>query len=101
MKSLHLLLGAASAALALALPAPTAWGADGPAADLILHNATVWTVDDKNPTAQAVAVKDGKLLAVGGNEAALRHRGKGTQLIDLGGRFVLPGFIDSHVHFAA
>jgi hypothetical protein len=69
-------------------------------ADLIFHNATVWTVDDANPSARAVAVKDGKVLAVGGDEAILKHRGPATQVIDVGGRFVVPGFIDTHVHFA-
>src|SRR5262245_29308750 len=86
--------------LALAL---TIWGgtqATGQPADLIFHNATVWTVDDANPTARAVAIKDGRFLTVGTDEAVLKHRGPTTPVIDLGGRFVLPGFIDTHVHFA-
>src|SRR5262245_37752506 len=69
-------------------------------ADLILHNATVWTVDGANPTARAVAVKDGRFLAVGDTDAVLTHPCPQTHVIDLGGRFVLPGFIDTHVHFA-
>ena len=44
-------------------------------ADLILHNGDIWTVDGKNPTAQAVAVKDGKFVVVGSNEDALKLRG--------------------------
>lgn len=71
------------------------------AADLILHNGIIWTVDTQNPTSQAVAIKDGKFVVVGSNRAALRLRGPRTQVIDLHGRFVTPGFNDNHVHFAS
>src|SRR5687768_12332873 len=70
-------------------------------ADLILHNGMIWTVDEKNPTAQAVAIKDGKFVVVGSNNAALKLRGPGTRVIDLKGNFVVPGFNDNHVHFAS
>ena len=70
-------------------------------ADLIIHNATIWTVDDKNPTAQAVAIKDGKFVVVGTNKAALKLRGPKTEVIDLRKFFVVPGFNDNHVHFAS
>jgi predicted amidohydrolase YtcJ len=70
-------------------------------ADLILHNGVIWTVDDKNPTAQAVAIKDGKFVVVGKNNEALKLRGPKTSVIDLKGRFVVPGFNDNHVHFAS
>jgi predicted amidohydrolase YtcJ len=89
MKTLAITLWLGCAALASAQPA-----------DLIFHNANIWTVDESNPTARAVAIKDGKFLAVGSEESVLKHRGPNTQSIDLGGRFVLPGFIDTHVHFA-
>jgi predicted amidohydrolase YtcJ len=69
-------------------------------ADLIFHNATVWTVDSAQPTAHAVAIRGDRFLAGGDNDSVLKHRGPNTQVIDLGGRFVLPGFIDTHVHFA-
>lgn len=72
-----------------------------PKADLILVNGVVWTVDDKNPTAQAVAIKDGKFIAVGKTTDILKLRGKETQVIDLRQRFVMPGFNDNHVHFAS
>lgn len=72
-----------------------------PRADLILHNGMIWTVDAKNPTAQAVAVKDGKFVAVGADNAVLALRGPQTRVIDLQGRFVVPGFNDNHVHFAS
>ena len=71
------------------------------AADLILHNGTIWTVDAQNSTAQALAVKDGKFIAVGSNPTVLKLRGPKTTVIDLRGRFVTPGFNDNHVHFAS
>ncbi|HEX7330815.1 MAG TPA: amidohydrolase [Pyrinomonadaceae bacterium] len=70
-------------------------------ADLILHNGVIWTVDEKNPTVQAVAIKDGKFVVVGTNSAALKLRGPNTRVIDLKGSFVVPGFNDNHVHFAS
>ena len=50
---------------------------------------------------QAVAIKDGKFVVVGSNNAALKLRGPNTRVIDLKGRFVVPGFNDNHVHFAS
>jgi len=70
-------------------------------ADLILHNGIIWTVDSKNSTAEAVAIRDGKFVVVGSNKAALGLRGPQTRVIDLRGRFVTPGFNDNHVHFAS
>ena len=70
-------------------------------ADLILHNSVIWTVDEKNSTAQAVAIKDGKFVVVGSNEEALKLRGPNTRVVDLNGAFVVPGFNDNHVHFAS
>ena len=64
-------------------------------ADQIIKNAKIFTSDNKNPQATALAVKDGKFVYVG-NEAGLKDfEGKVT---DLGGKFILPGIIDSHVH---
>ena len=70
-------------------------------ADLILHNGVIWTVDKNNSTAQAVAIKDRRFIAVGSNATALKLRGSSTRVIDLRGRFVVPGFNDNHVHFAS
>ncbi len=67
-------------------------------ADVILHNGKVVTVDARFSIASAIAVKDGQILDAGSNEAILAHQGPATQLVDLGGRMVLPGLIDSHVH---
>ncbi len=69
--------------------------------NLILHNGNIWTVDEQNPTVQAVAIKDGKFLAVGTDEEVLKLKGPNTEIIDLQGKFVAPGFNDSHVHFAS
>lgn len=71
------------------------------AADLILHNGVIWTVDSKNSIAAGVAIRDGKFVAVGSNRDVLRFRGPRTQVIDLRGQFVTPGFNDNHVHFAS
>ena len=67
-------------------------------ADLILHNGKVVTVDAKDTIAQAIAIGGGKILLVGDDGAALKLRGPKTEVIDLGGKTVLPGLIDSHVH---
>ena len=72
-----------------------------PAADLIITNAKVWTVDSKLPTAQAVAVLRDRIVAVGSSAQVEAWRGTGTQVIDAGGKLVLPGFNDAHVHFVS
>ncbi len=78
----------------LSLPSP-AIAAD---ADLILHHGKVVTVDAKFSIRQALAVRGGRILRVGSDEEVLRTRGPATQVVDLGGKMVLPGLIDSHVH---
>ncbi|EIK93653.1 amidohydrolase [Pseudomonas sp. M47T1] len=67
-------------------------------ADLILHNGRLHTVDRAKPTASAVAIKDGKFVAVGTDAEAMALRGSATQVIDLRGRTVIPGLNDSHLH---
>src|SRR5262245_1401985 len=71
------------------------------AADLILINGFIWTVDVSKPQAEAVAVRGDRIIKVGRNEEALALRGEHTRLIDLKGAFVTPGFNDNHVHFAS
>jgi hypothetical protein len=72
--------------------------------DLIVHNARILTVDDKSFTpqlgtiAQALAVRDGKILAVGRNAEILDLKGPSTKVMDLKGRMVMPGMINTHDH---
>jgi predicted amidohydrolase YtcJ len=72
-----------------------------PDADLVLKNGAIYTVDGARSRAEAVAIKDGLFLYVGTNKGAARFVGKGTRVTDLGGRLVLPGFIDAHCHPSA
>jgi len=67
-------------------------------ADVVVYNATVYTVDSTFSQAQAFAIKDGKFVAVGSNED-IRRRYKGKQEVDGQGKFVYPGFYDAHCHF--
>jgi predicted amidohydrolase YtcJ len=69
-------------------------------ADLILRNGRIWTGDSTQRFAQAVAIRGERLIAVGSNADADRHRTSTTRVIDLAGRFVTPGFIDDHTHFS-
>jgi len=66
--------------------------------DLILHNGDFFTVDPKEPRAQAVAIAEGRFIAVGSNPDVLRLATAKTKKIDLGKKTVLPGFIDAHTH---
>jgi len=68
-------------------------------ADLIIVNAKVWTVDKAYPTAQAVAVLGDRIIAVGSDADVEVLRGRATNVIDAGGKLLLPGFNDAHVHF--
>ncbi len=88
------LLGAGAAALS----APWLAGAADGDADLVVINARVHTVDDAMPTATAVAVRDGRFIAVGDNDAARARGGRLTQVIDARGLTMVPGFIDCHNH---
>lgn len=66
--------------------------------DLILFNGLITTLDRTNPTVSAVAIKDGKFLAVGADDVIVALAGKGTDRVNLKGRRVLPGLIDTHTH---
>jgi predicted amidohydrolase YtcJ len=68
-------------------------------ADIIIQHAKVFTADEKKPWSQSVAIHKGKIVAVGTDDEVTRMRGIGTKMIDAGGRVVLPGFTDCHVHF--
>jgi predicted amidohydrolase YtcJ len=66
--------------------------------DLILVNGNVYTVNKKQPRAEAIAVRDQRIVFVGLNEDARKFRGDKTSIIDLGGKTVVPGFTDAHCH---
>lgn len=67
-------------------------------ADLVIHNAVLYTVDSAFSVTQAVAVKDGKILATGDDKTIMDHY-DAKQVIDAKGQFVYPGLIDAHTHF--
>ncbi len=68
-----------------------------PSPDLLLHNAQIYTVDDQRPTATALAVRDGRFVAVGNADEIMATFPEAPR-IDAGGRTVVPGFIDAHAH---
>src|ERR1019366_4279865 len=74
-------------------------GQSKPAADLIIHNARVWTVDSSRPEGEAVAVLGDRIVAVGSNQDLDSWRGPNTRVVDAEGKRLLPGFNDAHVHF--
>ena len=71
----------------------------GPAADMIIQNAHVWTVDPSRPEAEAVAIVGERIVAVGSSHEADAWRGPKTRVVDAAGKRLLPGFNDAHVHF--
>jgi predicted amidohydrolase YtcJ len=73
--------------------------ADNSSADLVLRNGNIVTVDDDNPSAQAIAVRDGHIVAVGSDADIEGYVGAGTEVIDLEGKTAIPGFIEGHAHF--
>jgi predicted amidohydrolase YtcJ len=75
--------------------------AQAPAPDAVFYNAKVVTVDGQFAVREAFAVREGRIVAVGGRSEVQALAGAGTQRHDLGGRMVLPGLIDSHVHAPA
>ena len=76
-----------------------AQAAQRPPADTVVIHARIYTVDRQQPWAAALAIRDGKLVAVGSETSIDAWRGRTTRIIDAGGRLVLPGFTDSHIHF--
>ena len=66
--------------------------------DAIFYNGIILSMDDNRPQAQAIAIDGERILAVGTNNEILTLKGSSTQVIDLRGKTVMPGFIDSHSH---
>jgi predicted amidohydrolase YtcJ len=85
---------------ALVIVALAAGAAAQPAADVVITSGKVLTVDDAFSIAEALAIDDGRIVAVGGNEALRSYVGAATRVIDVGGATVIPGLIDNHFHFA-
>ena len=88
----------AAVGLAAIVCAASLLDAQQPAPDLVLRNGKVITVDDRFTIAQAVAVRAGRVVAVGTNQEIARLAGPATTTIDLRGRAVIPGLIDNHMH---
>ena len=97
-------VAALTTVLLVAAGAYSGWsgGEDGAnpegAADLVLYNGKISTVDAKNSTVAAVAIRDGKIVATGRNWRMRALGDEHTEEVDLGGRRVLPGLIDGHLH---
>lgn len=88
------------AAAAVALTTLPGCGGDAiDAADLVFTNGNVVTVDESLPSAEGVAVRDGRILAVGSTAEMDAHIGPDTRVVDLAGRTLVPGFIEGHGHY--
>lgn len=102
------LCGLVACAPAPSLPASPAPAADTPgpapavvAADMVLHGGRVFLADEANTVVQAVAVRDGRVVAAGSDAEVAPLVGERTQVVELAGRLVTPGFNDAHIHFAS
>ncbi len=89
-----------SLAAALALLAPVVSGPQQEPADLVFTNGKVYTANDKQARADAVAIKGNKIVFVGNNGGARKFTGPNTRVIDLRGATVLPGLTDAHMHLS-
>ena len=84
-------------AMVLAVPR---MGAAAPA-DRIIRGGPIVTVNPTQPLAEAVAIAGGRIVAVGSESDVMQHKGEATEVLDLGGRTLVPGFVDGHSHFFA
>jgi predicted amidohydrolase YtcJ len=91
-------LATALAACAKEEAKPTTARVDG--ADTIYVGGDIVTIDDAQPTAEALAVKDGRIVAMGARaDVEKAHKAEATRVVDLGGKTLMPSFIDSHGHY--
>jgi len=97
---IHARLTVAALLAGLSLAAPTSARAAGAAPETIYAHGRIVTVDDAHPKAQAVAVRAGRIVAVGSDAEVLRLKAATTQVVDLKGRTMVPGFVDGHSHIA-
>ena len=70
------------------------------AADLVFKNGNIYTVNERQPQASAIAIKGSRIIFVGSNTDVRKYEGKGTRVVDLKGKTVVPGMTDSHCHLA-
>jgi predicted amidohydrolase YtcJ len=87
------------AVLAAAVMAGCAAAPAADPADLVLRGGHVVTVDSTKPEAEAVAIRGSTIVAVGTDAEIASYIGPDTEVVDLGGRLVVPGFIEGHGHF--
>ncbi len=81
------------------LMASGCYGAEDDVADMVFRGGVVWTGEPDAATAEAVAIREGRVALVGSDAAVSEMIGPTTRVVELGGRALLPGLIDSHVHF--
>ncbi|MGV7210839.1 amidohydrolase [Oxalobacteraceae bacterium A2-2] len=89
---------ALAAAMAWTLQAAAAPAATAPAADTVYRNGYIYTVDAKDSVQQALAIRAGRIVYVGGDAGVQAYTGKRTRVIDLQGRMLMPGLVDGHLH---
>ena len=75
------------------------FGCTSQKADMVISNGIIYTMDDFNPLAEAVAIRDGKIIAVGSEYAVESYIGSETKVLDLNGKTMVPGLIEGHGHF--
>lgn len=98
-ETVHALLARLLPVAVISLAACGGGGESAGSIDLVLRHGTIYTADDAQPVAQAVAVQDGKIVYVGDDAGVEALIGAETQVIDLKGGVVFPGFVDAHAHF--
>jgi predicted amidohydrolase YtcJ len=96
--ALAVLVGDAITRQALSAPGVSVLPAPQQAADMVLLNGLVYTVNPRQPWAEAVAVRGDQIVYVGSNQGARAFIGQGSRAIDLQGKLLLPGFVESHIH---
>ena len=74
-------------------------GCDSNHADMVIHNGTIYTMDDYNPIVENVVVKDGKIIHVGSTNNYKKFIGPNTEVLDLNNSTMVPGLIEGHGHF--
>ncbi len=99
MRNSMLLMAVALAAVLVGIQTTCRSGAPDVTADMILVGGSFYTVEADLPLAEGVAIRAGRILAVGSRNEVWRHRGAATAVVDLNGAFVVPGLIDNHTHF--